>query len=173
LISKTAHSVEREFMVLSRLSKTNIPVPKVFSLCVDSSILGTPFYVMSYIEGRIFSNVTLLTVPILERRDYYFSIIDTLVDLHNVDVKEVGLENYGPSEGVGFYHRQLSRLYQVSKKQAMTKNSNGENVGVLYKLEEMMKWLIENAVADKPRKTIMHGDYKTDNIVKYVLMKDI
>jgi aminoglycoside phosphotransferase (APT) family kinase protein len=173
LISKTAHAVEREFLVLSRLSKTKIKVPKVFLLCLDSSILGTPFYVMSFIEGRIFSNVALPTVPIIERRDCYFSIIDNLVDLHNVDVKEVGLENYGPSGEVGFYRRQLSRLYQVSKSQAQTKDSNGDYVGDLYKLDEMMKWLIENAVDDGPRLTIMHGDYKTDNIVKDVLMKDL
>jgi aminoglycoside phosphotransferase (APT) family kinase protein len=162
LLSKTAHAIEREYQVLKALKQhTDVPVPRVFLICDDTSILGTPFYTMEFLNGRIFADTSLPTVPLSERRSYYYSIIDTLAKLHSVNVSQVGLDSYGKKGG--YYQRQLSTLYNVSQVQAAVKGEDGDAVGELYKLADIMKWLKENIPADEF--TLMHGDFKTDNIV--------
>ncbi|KNC99615.1 uncharacterized protein SPPG_05002 [Spizellomyces punctatus DAOM BR117] len=162
LISQTAHAVEREYKVLHALgTRTNVPVPKVYVLCEDKEILGTPFYVMEFLEGRIFSDNLLSTVPKQDRRAYYFSIIDTLARLHKAPFREIGLENYGKAGG--FYERQIRRLLQVSNAQASVTDEAGEAVGPLYKLSSSIEWFKKNMVADEV--TICHGDFKLDNVV--------
>ena len=71
ILNKTAHAVEREYRVLDALKGARVPVPKVYHLCRDATVLGTPFYVMEFLQGRIFSNVTLPTVPKLEKAKQY------------------------------------------------------------------------------------------------------
>ncbi|RGB21422.1 kinase-like domain-containing protein, partial [Rhizophagus diaphanus] len=128
LLSSTAHAVEREFRVLDALGKnTNVPVPKVYLLCEDNSILGTPFYVMEFLEGRIFEDVRLLSLSQEDRYKCWYSAIDTLAKLHSVDYKAIGLENYGKSSG--FYSRQFRSLVKVSTIQANIKDENGSEVG--------------------------------------------
>jgi aminoglycoside phosphotransferase (APT) family kinase protein len=161
LISKTAHAIDREFRVLKALNSTDVPVPKVLHYCKDLSIIGTEFYVMEFLDGRIFSDVLLPTVNVPERKSYYQSIVKTLAMLHSVDFSAVGLSGYG-REG-GFYERQLSSLYKLSQVQAAVKGDDGLAVGELYRLPEIMKWLTNNMVQDQV--TLIHGDFKTDNIV--------
>jgi aminoglycoside phosphotransferase (APT) family kinase protein len=71
LLSKTAHAVEREYRVLKALNSTNVPVPTVYALCTDTSVIGTPFYVMEFVQGRIFSDVTFPGLPETERHAWY------------------------------------------------------------------------------------------------------
>ncbi|GBB95320.1 hypothetical protein RclHR1_02510014 [Rhizophagus clarus] len=162
LLSSTAHAVEREFRVLDALSKnTNVPVPKVYLLCEDNSIIGTPFYVMEFLEGRIFEDVRLLTLSLEDRHKCWYSAVDTLAKLHSVDYKAIGLGDYGKSSG--FYSRQIRSLIKVSTIQANIKDENGKEVGPLPRLDDLIKWFKKNEIDDET--TIVHGDFKLDNLI--------
>ncbi|OZJ04403.1 hypothetical protein BZG36_02396 [Bifiguratus adelaidae] len=162
LISSTAHAVEREYRVIKALGeKTDVPVPKVYLLCEDRSIIGTPFYVMKFLEGRIFSDVRLPSLSVEEQRACWFNVIDTLAKLHAVDYKAIGLEGYG--KPTGFYERQIRSLTRTSNAQAEVMDEKGEKVGQIPRLQEMMSWFMKNQVKDET--SIVHGDYKVDNVI--------
>ncbi|KAF9903360.1 hypothetical protein BX616_001654 [Lobosporangium transversale] len=162
LLSSTAHAVEREYRILKALGeKSDVPVPKVYTLCEDSSIIGTPFYVMEFLQGRIFSDVTLKKLPFEERRLCWISAIDTLAKLHKVDYVAVGLEGYGKPSG--FYPRQIASLSKVSAAQAAVKDADGKEVGPIPGMEELAAWFKKYEVKDST--SIVHGDYKMDNLV--------
>ncbi|KAI8816088.1 kinase-like domain-containing protein [Fimicolochytrium jonesii] len=163
LISQTAHAVEREFRVLDALARnTNVPVPKVHVLCEDNDVLGTPFYVMQFLEGRIFSDNRLRSVGEADRRAYYFNTVDTLARLHKVPFATVGLANYGPTHS--FYPRQIKRLLQITTAQALVTDPDTHTaVGPLYNLTSSLHWLEQNLPKDET--TLCHGDFKLDNIV--------
>ncbi|OAQ29995.1 APH-domain-containing protein [Linnemannia elongata AG-77] len=162
LLSSTAHAVEREYRILKALGEnSNVPVPKVYTLCEDVSVIGTPFYVMEFLQGRIFSDITLSKLPFEERRLCWLSAIDTLAKLHQVDHVAVGLEGYG--KPTGFYRRQIGSLSKVAAAQAAAKDGEGNAVGPIPGMEEMAVWFKNNEVKDST--SIVHGDYKMDNLV--------
>ncbi|KAK3846852.1 MAG: kinase-like domain-containing protein [Linnemannia gamsii] len=162
LLSSTAHAVEREYRILKALGEnSNVPVPKVYTLCEDVSVIGTPFYVMEFLQGRIFSDITLIKLPFEERRLCWLSAIDTLAKLHKVDHVAVGLEGYG--KPTGFYRRQIGSLSKVAAAQAAVKDTEGVVVGPIPGMEEMAVWFKNNEVKDST--SIVHGDYKIDNLV--------
>ncbi|KAJ3155836.1 hypothetical protein HDU89_005394 [Geranomyces variabilis] len=163
LLSQTAHAVEREYRVLRALAdKTAVPVPKVYTLCEDAAVLGTPFYVMEFLEGRIFTDNLLRSVPEKARSAHYHAIVDALAALHAVPYKEIGLADYGPA--TGFYPRQLRRLAQVSAAQGrVTDAEDGSAVGPLPSLDTSLAWLAAHAPPDET--TLCHGDFKLDNVV--------
>ena len=162
LLSNTAHAVEREAQILEALKDTQVPVPRVYYVSHDSSILDTPFYVMQFLKGRIFEDTTIPSISAAtERRACFESAIDTLCKLHSVDINQAGLTAYGPANG--FYARQVKRLAQVSRVQAATVDDKGEAVGSIHKLDHVVQWLLANQVADEA--TVIHGDYKLDNLV--------
>ncbi|KAL0323434.1 UNVERIFIED_CONTAM: putative acyl-CoA dehydrogenase IBR3 [Sesamum angustifolium] len=93
---ESAHAVEREFQVLHALgTHTLVPVPKVYCLCTDSSVIGTPFYIMEYLEGRIYIDPMLPNVAPRQRRTIYQATAKVLASLHSVDVEAIGLRSYG------------------------------------------------------------------------------
>ncbi|KAG2230612.1 kinase-like domain-containing protein [Thamnidium elegans] len=163
LLSKTAHAVEREYRIIHALGQySDVPVPKVYALCEDIGVIGTPFYVMEFLQGRIFSDVKLLGLPFEERRECWFSAVSTLVKLHSVDFKKIGLRDYG--RDTGFYNRQMKSLSKVSQAQAVVVNEEtGEQVGPIPRFDEMYSWFQRNQVKDQA--TIVHGDFKIDNLV--------
>ncbi|KAJ2579325.1 hypothetical protein EV177_010783, partial [Coemansia sp. RSA 1804] len=109
LLSKTAHAVEREFRVLDALGRhTSVPVPRVYALCEDTSVLGTPFYLMEYLEGRVLADVRLPEVAPRQRAAYWDALVDVLALLHRVDYAAVGLADYGRQGG--YYDRQVRNL---------------------------------------------------------------
>ncbi|KAI9320542.1 kinase-like domain-containing protein [Dichotomocladium elegans] len=160
LLSNTAHAVEREYRIIKALGdSSDVPVPKVYALCSDVNVIGTPFYVMEFLKGRIF-----------EDAHTWFSAMETLAKLHRVDFKAIGLGDYGRSSG--FYERQIRSLAKVSNAQAATKDEEtGEVVGPIPRLEDMFAWFKRNQVPDES--TIVHGDFKiyhpTENRVIGVL----
>ncbi|KAI8914904.1 kinase-like domain-containing protein [Powellomyces hirtus] len=161
LLSATAHAVEREFRILNALGRhSNVPVPAVYALCEDKEVLGTPFYVMQFLEGRIFTDNLLRSVQ-GDRKAYYYSIIDTIAKLHKAPYKEIGLSSYGKPGN--FYPRQLARLTQVSASQAAVTDSAGVPVGALYNLPASSAWFTANLPADEV--SLCHGDFKLDNVV--------
>ncbi|POV97029.1 hypothetical protein PSTT_15306 [Puccinia striiformis] len=166
LMSSTAHAIEREFKILSSLP-ADFPSPKVYALCLDTSIIGTSFYLMEFIKGRIFQQVDLPEIKNhKERVAIYKSAISVLARLHSFKPTEIGLDSYGSQND--FYERQIKSLEKISGIQGATKNEkSGETVGDIIKKEDLLDWY----KAQKPphQITIVHGDYKLDNL-KFLLV---
>ena len=150
----SAHMVEREYKVIRALSgNTNFPVPKARVLCEDSEIIGTPFYVMDFLEGRIVSHSALRELNRQERLPAHHSAIDTLAELHSVDVNAVGLGDYGRPEG--YVARQVSRW---SKQYLAAKTDD------MPAMDKLMAWLPEN-LPSTDECAIAHGDYRFGNLM--------
>ena len=103
----SAHAVEREYKVMTALGTQNFPVPKTYALCEDADIIGTPFFIMDFVEGRIFWDASLPEVDKQARTPLYHALIDTLADLHNVDYEKAGLGDYG--QPGNYFERQIGR----------------------------------------------------------------
>ncbi|KAI8976973.1 kinase-like domain-containing protein [Pilobolus umbonatus] len=163
LLSSTAHAVEREYRIIHALgTHTDVPVPKVYVLCEDVSVIGTPFYVMEFLKGRIYDDCRMLDIPFEERKKLWYSAVETLAKLHRVDYIAIGLGDYGRNSG--FYERQMRSLLKVSAAQAAVKDEEtGESVGPIPRLNEMIAWFRKNQVEDKA--TLVHGDFKIDNMI--------
>jgi aminoglycoside phosphotransferase (APT) family kinase protein len=97
LLSKTAHQVEREYRIISALESTEVPVPKTYCLCEDPSIIGTSFYIMEFLDGRIFEDHAMPGVSPEERTELWRDAVRTLAKFHRVDYKSLGLEDFGKS----------------------------------------------------------------------------
>lgn len=162
IVSPTQHQVDREFRIMKALKPTGFPVPNVLCFCADESVLGTPFFIMDFVEGRIFSDPRLPKVPPAERRAYWEAAVKTLAALHRIDFKKIGLENYGKNSG--YYERSLNSFMKLHDQQAVVKDKDtGVPVGSFDRIEDMRKWFSKNMPED--RATIFHGDYKFDNFI--------
>ena len=149
-----AHAIEREFRVLRALEETDVPVPRALVLEEDAEVLGTPFYVMERLEGRVFSDCALPGLSHEERRAMYLSMAETLARLHAVRPDAVGLGDYGrPS---GYFERQLRRW------SAQYAGSPGPRIAAL---DQLMDWLPANMPADDGAASIAHGDFRLGNMM--------
>ncbi|KAF9889478.1 hypothetical protein FE257_007381 [Aspergillus nanangensis] len=164
LLSKTAHKVEREYKIIHALEKTDVPVPKAYCLCEDSSVIGTPFYIMEFLDGRIFTDPAMPGVGPEERTALWKDAIRTLAKFHKVIPSKVGLETFG--KPTGFYDRQIATFTTISKAQASAVDvESKEPVGDLPHFGEMVQFFSNKATSPKDRGTLVHGDYKIDNMV--------
>ncbi len=148
-----AHMIEREFKVISALKDTDVPVPVVPLLCEDSAVIGTPFYIMEFLEGRIFRDPAVPEVDATERAQIYKAMSDTLAKLHKVDWKAVGLESFGKPSG--YLSRQItlwSRQYEAGKTHDIPN------------MDRLMAWLPEH-IPEYDRTTISHGDFRLENLM--------
>ncbi|ORY00400.1 APH-domain-containing protein [Basidiobolus meristosporus CBS 931.73] len=171
LLSKTKYVVRKKppGQILSRNTKslhalsknTDLPVPNVYCLCEDSAIIGTPFYVMEFMNGRIYTEVLFKDLPPTERKQCWRSAVSTLAKLHSVDYRKIGLADYGKDSG--FYARQIKSLGKISTIQSQVKNEQGEPVGELPGFKRILAWFSQNLSDDTT--TLIHGDYKIDNLV--------
>ena len=164
LISKTAHKVEREYRVMHALGGTGVAVPKTYCLCEDESIIGTPFYIMEFLDGRIIEDFTMPDVTPEERTQMWKDATQTLARLHAVDYRKVGLESFGKS--VGFYNRQIQTWTTICASQEKVVDvETKEPVGKLPHFEESVRFFMNEKAQPKDRATLVHGDYKIDNLV--------
>lgn len=165
LLSKAAHKVEREARVLSALSITDVPVPKVYCLCEDSSVIGTPFYVMEFLDGRIIEDAAMPDASSPQEREALWkAAVETLAKLHRVDFEKVGLAKFGRKDG--FYGRQVETWRGICAAQAKAKDvETGKDVGSLPHMDGLMAFFSMEKGRPKDRTTIVHGDYKIDNLV--------
>ena len=148
-----AHNIEREFEVLSALVKTTVPVPAVHALCEDADIIGTPFYLMDYVEGRFFDHPVMDEAEPAERRQLHFAAVGTLAALHRVDIDAVGLSAFGPR--TGYVMRQVERWTKQYRQSSVA--------GELPALTWLADWLKERQ--DVPDETaIAHGDFRHGNL---------
>lgn len=149
----SAHAVDREFRVISALWDTEVPVARPYVLCQDPAVVGTDFYIMSFVDGRVFRNQTLPSLSPEERRAVYSAMADTLAQLHKVDFRAVGLEDYGRVGG--YLSRQVTRWsqqYEASK------------TDDLPAMDNLMRWLPAHIPADEET-TIAHGDFRLENMI--------
>ncbi len=151
---KSAHAVEREFRVMQALSSSDVPVPRVFHLCIDESVIGSVFFVMEYVRGQIFWDPSLPDLSKSQRRDIYLEMCRVLAALHQVGIDEVGLGDYGkPGD---YFARQINRWTQ----QYIT--SQTESID---EMDAIIDWLPANLPADDGRVSLVHGDYRLDNMI--------
>ncbi|KAI0438648.1 kinase-like domain-containing protein [Xylaria telfairii] len=164
LLSKAAHKVEREYRVIAALGPTDVPVPKAYCLCEDDSVVGTPFYVMEFLDGRIFEDLSIPNVSAEERTNLWRAAAQTLARFHSVDFRKAGLESFGKSDG--FYDRQLATWKQICTAQSNTVDvETKEPVGQIPHFDELLHFFADKNLQPRHRATLIHGDYKLDNMV--------
>ncbi len=117
-LAASAHAIEREYTVLKALESSDVPVPTAYVLCTDDSVIGTPFYIMEYVPGRIFTDPALPELSPRQRRQVYMEAIQVLHRIHNTDIATARLGALNSAGGAGYYARQLRRLSAVAGQQA-------------------------------------------------------
>jgi aminoglycoside phosphotransferase (APT) family kinase protein len=164
LLSQTAHKVEREYRIIKALENTDVPVPKAYCLCEDNNVVGTPFYIMEFLDGRIFEDPALPDVSADDRKAMWRDAVTTLAKFHRVDPTSVGMDKFGKHSG--FYNRQLATFntLEMAQSKAVDKDT-GVPVGNIPHFDEMVKFFSNPSQQPKDRATFVHGDYKIDNIV--------
>ena len=149
----SAHAVDREYKVISALYPTGFPVARSYGLCTDDSVIGTMFYVMDMVEGRILWDQQLPQYEPAERHAIFMAKLKTLADLHNTDHEAIGLGDYGkPGNYMG---RQVDRW---------TKQSKASETTHLEEMERLIEFLPKSLPAQE-RTSVVHGDYRLDNMV--------
>jgi aminoglycoside phosphotransferase (APT) family kinase protein len=149
----SAHAVDREFRILSALAKTDVPVPRPLAFCDDRAVVGTPFYVMERVEGRVFHDNALPEAGPGERAALYAAAARTLAQLHRVDIGAAGLADFGRQGS--FYTRQLARWTKQHQLSA------GRPIPAIDRLVERLPDLVP---ADDTTR-IVHGDYRMGNLM--------
>ena len=152
----SAHAVDREHQVLSALgSHTQVPVARVYALCRDESVIGTWFYVMEHVQGRIFWDPALPQIPRAERPAYYDAMNAALATLHNVNPQQAGLADYGRPGG--YLVRQVERWSKTY--------ASDDAAGRVPALERLIEWLPRHMPAREEPAAVVHGDYRIDNLI--------
>jgi aminoglycoside phosphotransferase (APT) family kinase protein len=149
----SAHAVDREFRVMQALSQTSVPVPKVVLFHAEKDVVGTPFYIMEKLPGRVFSECALPDMTPQERRAIYMGMAEAMAGLHRVDWAAIGLSDYG-REG-SYFSRQLARW---SRQWSMSKTREDASI------ERLILWLGEN-MPEETETTISHGDFRLGNLM--------
>ena len=152
---KSAHQVDREYRVMAALKDTAVPVPHMLHLSGEDSPIGRMFYVMAFVEGRIFWDPALpeaASAP--ERAALYDAMNGVLAALHDVDVAAIGLADFGRPGS--YFERQLGRW------SGQYRASETERIDAM---ERLIGWLENNLVADDGRVSLVHGDYRLDNMI--------
>uniref|UniRef100_A0A8C6YH34 Acyl-CoA dehydrogenase family member 10 n=1 Tax=Naja naja TaxID=35670 RepID=A0A8C6YH34_NAJNA len=149
----SAHAVEREYRVLKALRDTGIPVPKVLALCEDSSVIGTPFYLMEYSPGRIFKDPSLPELEPHQRMEVYSAMNSVLCQIHSVDIQTVGLEDYGKHGN--YVQRQI---------QTWSKQYRATETHTIPAMERLLKWFPSHLPASE-QLSVVHGDFRLDNLI--------
>ena len=149
----SAHAVDREYKVITALYDTDVPVPKTYGLCEDDDVAGTAFFVMDFLDGDLFWDPMIPSMTNTDRTEIYKNKNKTLAKLHSVDYKKIGLEDYGKPGN--YVARQVSRW---SKQYRASETDNIEA------MNNLIDWLPKN-IPDDDETTIVHGDYRLDNMI--------
>ena len=161
---KGAHAVDREFRVMQALQTSAVPVPTTLHYCGDSDVIGTPFFVYKYVEGRFYKNPALPTVTdAVRRRTMYHSMIDTLARIHAVDLDKHQLGDYGAryTQGTDQTPYLLRQLRTWTKQYRATETESLADME--YLIDQLPRSLPANAEADGS--CLVHGDYRLDNVL--------
>ena len=150
-----AHAVEREYRVIAALGAAGFPVPRVYGLCEDESVLGTPFYVMDLVDGRIVWEAHFPDVPREQRAAYFDAMNRTIAQLHSFDPGALGLGDYG--KAAGFVERQVARWSKQYR--------DDVEGGRIAAMDRLVEWLGKHLPSDSGEARIAHGDFRCDNMI--------
>ena len=154
ILLKSAHAVDREFRVQKALAGTDVPVAKMHHLCEDDSVIGSSFYIMDHISGRNFDEPTLGDLNNADRTSVMKDMNRVLAALHDVNIDEIGLADYGPP---GHYlERQVSRW---------SKQYRASETKPLPAMNRLIDIITERMPVDDGQRTLVHGDYRIDNMI--------
>lgn len=151
---KSAHAVDREFRVQKALAGTDVPVAKMHLLCEDDSVIGSMFYIMEHMDGRNFNDPTMPDVTNEVRGAVIDDMNRVLAALHMVDIDAVGLSDYGPPGN--YFQRQVERW---------SKQYRASETDPVPAMDDLMRLLVEQMPEDDGQRTLVHGDYRLDNMI--------
>lgn len=154
VLLKGAHAVEREARVMAALGTVDFPVPKIHGLCMDDTVIGSWFFVMDMVEGRIFWDASFADVPQPQRADYLDAMNATLAQLHSISAQAIGLADYGRSGG--YVSRQIARWSQ--------QYLDDELAGRHPAMDKLVAWLPAH-IPQADETAITHGDFRADNMI--------
>ncbi|MEC5213277.1 aminoglycoside phosphotransferase (APT) family kinase protein [Polaromonas sp. CG_9.5] len=153
----SAHAVEREFKVMKGLQGTAVPVPKMYCLCEDESVIGRAFYVMEFVEGRVLWDQALPDLTNAQRGEIYDEMNRVISELHKVKFAERGLADYGKPGN--YFERQIGRW---------SKQYTASITQPIPEMDQLMQWLpahIPASARDESMVSIVHGDFRLDNLL--------
>jgi aminoglycoside phosphotransferase (APT) family kinase protein len=149
----SAHAVDREYRVITALHGSQVPVAKTYCLCLDETVIGTAFYVMDYVAGRVLWDPALPGMAVTERRAYFEELNRVIAALHSVDYTAIGLGDYGKPGS--YIERQISRW---------SKQYRASETEHIPAMENLIEWLPKN-IPQGDETRIVHGDYRMDNVM--------
>ena len=149
----SAHAVDREYRVMAALAATDVPVPRTWALCEDAAVIGTAFYVMEHMEGRILWDPALPGMTPAERAAVFDSMNTVIAALHRVDLQRTGLADYGKPGN--YFTRQIGRW---------TSQYRASETEPIEAMDALIDWLPQNIPADDAT-ALVHGDFRLDNLV--------
>jgi aminoglycoside phosphotransferase (APT) family kinase protein len=149
----SAHAVDREYRIITALAQTDVPVAKSHALCMDEDVIGTAFYVMEYVAGRVFWDPTLPELSRAERKPIYDAMNEIIARLHRVDYAAIGLGDYGRP---GNY-----AMRQIDRWSRQYRASETEKIDAM---DRLIDWLPKNAPSEEET-SIIHGDFRIDNVI--------
>jgi len=152
---KSAHAVDREYLVVKALADTDVPVAKAYHLCEDREVIGSMFYIMEFCDGNIHWRPELNKAESpAQRGQMYDEMVKVLAAIHSVDIDQAGLSEYGRPGN--YFQRQLDRW------SAQYRASELETID---EMERLIVWLSDNMPADDGKVSLVHGDYRLDNLM--------
>jgi aminoglycoside phosphotransferase (APT) family kinase protein len=151
----SAHAIDREFRVLEALQGTTVPTPKPLRYCADGNVLGTPFYLMEWLDGRVFHEFATPGVVPRERGELFRSMCATLAEIHKLDFRALGLADYGRPGN--YFRRQLSRWARLWSEYRKGDDDNPA-------LDRIVRWL-EERVPESETLALCHGDFRIGNVM--------
>lgn len=149
----SAHAVDREFRVMQALAGTDVPVPRVHALCMDESVIGSSFYVMDYLDGRVFIDPSLPGMTPAERAAIYTELQRVAAAIHSVDVQRIGLADFGRPQN--YLSRQIERWIRQYRA------SETEHIEAM---ERLIAWL-SSQQPEEGAGGLIHGDFRIDNVI--------
>lgn len=153
LLVASAHAIEREYRVMKALQDTGVPVPRMLAYCEDESVVGTPFYLMEFMDGRVMVDQSLPGMDRAERGAIYREMNRVIAALHGMDYRALGLESFGKPGN--YFARQIGRWSRQCLEGLEPINDAMRN---------LIEWLPNHIPADDEA-TLVHGDYRLDNLV--------
>ncbi|MEM6761382.1 MAG: phosphotransferase family protein [Pseudomonadota bacterium] len=151
---KSAHAVDREFRVQRALGGSRVPVAPMYALCEDDAVIGSAFYVMGFVKGRSFDDPRLPGLDQVERGAVYREVVRVLAEIHSTDHHLLGLGDYGRPGN--YFERQIDRWIRQYR---------ASETGLLPAMERLMAWLAANTPPDDGKASLVHGDYRIDNLL--------
>lgn len=161
----SAHAIERECRVLQALEDSGVPVPRVRALCEDESVIGAAFYVMDFVDGRIFRDAALPQVPVAGRGPVFDAAGQVLARLHAVDWRARGLQDFGRTGG---YYQRLIRRWTLQYRASVATPCDA--------MEQLAGWLpqhIPSGADDEAPTCLTHGDFRLENLVFHPTRPDV